>query len=144
MQTKGKKSLKNIYWAEVMTGLIADNDGKAATARKLGITPGTKEFKAMEVKLGNYEAGRARPKADFIELWKEMIGDDLPALVKERKVSHGTKKEQNVTSVPEPAIKKKDPNDEVRILIKNLDRMGELNEYLLRELKNYQDRFGRI
>lgn len=39
---------------------------------------------------------------------------------------------------------KKDPGEEVRILIKNLDRMGEMNEFLLRELKSYQDKFGRI
>lgn len=34
--------------------------------------------------------------------------------------------------------KEKDPDEYTRILIKNLDRMGELNEYLLKELKRLQ------
>jgi transcriptional regulator with XRE-family HTH domain len=34
--------------------------------------------------------------------------------------------------------KKEDPDERIRILIKNLDRMGELNEYLLKELKRLQ------
>jgi hypothetical protein len=37
---------------------------------------------------------------------------------------------------------KKDPGEEQRILIKNIDRMGALNEFLLTELKRYKDRFG--
>lgn len=49
-----------------------------------------------------------------------------------------------ITSVPdEPPLNKKDPaSEENRILIRNLDRMGEVNEFLLRELKIYKERFG--
>lgn len=49
-----------------------------------------------------------------------------------------------ITSVPdEPPLTKKDPaSEENRILIRNLDRMGEVNEFLLRELKTYKERFG--
>jgi hypothetical protein len=38
----------------------------------------------------------------------------------------------------------KDPVEENRILIKNINRMGELNEFLLKELKRYKERFGDI
>lgn len=144
MQTKGKKVLENISpMAQVMAELIEKHGGKAAVARKMGIPEG-KKFKAMQVKLGHYEAGRSKPKGDFLDMWKEAFGDDLTAMEKEIKGSSWNKKEQIITPVPESGIMKKDPGEEVRILIKNLDRMGELNEYLLRELKNYQDKFGRI
>lgn len=42
------------------------------------------------------------------------------------------------TYVDLPTRKEKDPEEHIRILIKNLDRMGELNEYLLKELKRLQ------
>ena len=42
------------------------------------------------------------------------------------------------TYVDLPTRKEKDPDEHIRILIKNLDRMGELNEYLLKELKRLQ------
>lgn len=42
------------------------------------------------------------------------------------------------TYVELPTRKEKDPDEHIRILIKNLDRMGELNEYLLKELKRLQ------
>jgi transcriptional regulator with XRE-family HTH domain len=42
------------------------------------------------------------------------------------------------TYVEIPTRKEKDPDEHIRILIKNLDRMGELNEYLLKELKRLQ------
>jgi hypothetical protein len=46
--------------------------------------------------------------------------------------------EENNTSVPEPAIneKEKDPYELIRILTRNIDRMGELNEYLLKKVKD--------
>jgi hypothetical protein len=46
--------------------------------------------------------------------------------------------EGNGTYVKLPTGKKKEPDEEIRLLIKNLDRMGELNEYLLKELKRLQ------
>lgn len=46
--------------------------------------------------------------------------------------------EEKSTYVEIPT-KKEDPDERVRILIKNLDRMGELNEYLLQELKRYKE-----
>lgn len=45
---------------------------------------------------------------------------------------------ENSTYVDLPTKKEKDPDEHIRILIKNLDRMGELNEYLLKELKRLQ------
>jgi hypothetical protein len=43
-----------------------------------------------------------------------------------------------LTPVPEPAIneKEKDPYELIRILTRNIDRMGELNEYLLKKVKD--------
>jgi hypothetical protein len=41
-------------------------------------------------------------------------------------------------------LNKKDPEEENRILIRNLDRMGEVNEFVLKELKRYKERFGDI
>jgi hypothetical protein len=50
--------------------------------------------------------------------------------------------DKNHTAVPDdPPLNKKDP-EEYWILIRNLDRMGELNEFMLRELKRYKERFG--
>lgn len=46
--------------------------------------------------------------------------------------------DDNSTYVDLPTKKEKDPDEHIRILIKNLDRMGELNEYLLKELKRLQ------
>lgn len=66
--------------------------------------------------------------------WDEPVGDTEADIF----LPKGT----NEPSVE--TLNKKDPGDEVRILIKNLDRMGEMNEFLLRELKSYQDKFGRI
>lgn len=40
-----------------------------------------------------------------------------------------------ITQVPEPALKKKDPEEEIQILIRNIDRIGETNEYLLKRIK---------
>jgi hypothetical protein len=42
-----------------------------------------------------------------------------------------------LTSVPEPAItqKEKDPYELIQILTRNIDRMGELNEYLLKRVR---------
>lgn len=48
--------------------------------------------------------------------------------------------EENGTYVE--VLTKKDPNEEVRILTRNIDRMGAMNEYLLEEIKKYKDRFG--
>ena len=47
---------------------------------------------------------------------------------------------ENSTYVETPI--KKDPSEEVRILARNIDRMGAMNEYLLEEIKKYRDRFG--
>jgi hypothetical protein len=45
-----------------------------------------------------------------------------------------------LTSVPEPAIneKEKDPYELIRILTRNIDRMGEMNEYLLKKVKDLE------
>lgn len=53
---------------------------------------------------------------------------------------------KNGTSVPEqPAINKNLPFSEEReILIRNLERFGKTNEYLLDELKRYKDKFGHL
>lgn len=40
-----------------------------------------------------------------------------------------------LTPVPQPAIKEKEPDERVRLLILNLDRMGETNAYLLKRIK---------
>jgi len=50
---------------------------------------------------------------------------------------------QNSTYV-EVLTKEKDPAEENRILTRNIDRMGEVNEFLLRELKRYKEKFGDI
>lgn len=39
---------------------------------------------------------------------------------------------------------KKDPGEVTQILTRNIDRLGELNEFLLHELKRYKERFGDI
>lgn len=42
----------------------------------------------------------------------------------------------NITHVKEPAVKDKEPvSEEVRLLILNLNRFGETNEYLLKRIK---------
>jgi hypothetical protein len=138
MQTKGKKYLEKVsVMSQLIAELIEKHGGKAAIARKMGITD-PNEFKAMQVKLGNYENARARPKADFIDLWETTFGERLLEMEKERKGSSWNKKETKSTYVELPTRKEKDPDEHIRILIKNLDRMGELNEYLLKELKRLQ------
>lgn len=135
MQTKGKKSLEKVsVMSELIAELIEKYGGKAAIARKMGIVD-PKEFKAMQVKLGNYEAARARPKADFIELWETTFGDRLLDLEKERKGSTRNKKEQKPTYVELPSGKKKDLDEgDVQALIRTIDRMGRVNDYLMNEL----------
>lgn len=136
MQTKGKKNLENIsLMARLMADLIEKHGGKAAVARKLGFSEG-KEFKAMQVKLGHYEAGRSKPKSDFVDLWREAFGEDLTAMAKETKGSSWNKKEQNSTYVELPT--KKDPDEQIRILTLNLNRMGEMNEYLLKRVRDLE------
>jgi hypothetical protein len=98
MQTKGNKSLKNISMSEVMGALVANNGGLSAVCRKLGYQ-GKEEIKRVSVKISHYVDGTSRPKADFIQLWKDKIGDDILALEKERNVSRGTNKPINITSV---------------------------------------------
>jgi hypothetical protein len=48
-----------------------------------------------------------------------------------------------LTSVPdEPPLNKKDPEEENRILIRNLDRIGATNEYLLQRVRELEQRLG--
>lgn len=47
-----------------------------------------------------------------------------------------------LTLVPEAAIKEKEPDERVRLLIQNLDRMGELNIYLLQRVKDLEQGKG--
>jgi hypothetical protein len=142
MQTKGKKSLKKVIMtplAYILKEKIEARGGKAAVCRALGFE-GQDVIKRESVKLGQYETGRQRPKPEFLNLWKEVFQEDLLQMEKERNVSRGTESKQKHTSVPEPAIKRKEPeSDEVRLLIKNLDRVGATNEYLLNRVKELED-----
>lgn len=122
MQTKGKKSLKNVsptILSEIIKDLIEQYGGKAAVCRHLGYPK--EKRKSEQVKLGQYETARQRPKAEFFELWKEVFGDDLLALERERNVSRGTKKQTNSTPVVGAALlKEKEPDEHVKLLRTNL------------------------
>lgn len=117
--------------AQIIKELREKKGPQTAVAAKLKVV--------TSQQLGSYERGDYKPKADFFEAWKREYGEDILAIQKgnvQRNVSHET---ENGTDVPDQAaINKKDPEEHIRILIKNLDRMGELNEYLLKEIKRLQ------
>lgn len=119
MQTKGKKNLEKpemTPMAYLLKELIKLHGGKAAVCRKLGIID-KQPAKTMQVKLGQYETGRSHPKPEFIELWKQKLGDDLMTLVKERNVSNEIK--ENKTTTMETHKNDKVPEEVYRNIIES-------------------------
>lgn len=74
-----------------------------------------------------------KPGSDFILLWKEVYGDDLTTLAQQEEtlVSRETGK---LTSVRESETKYGE--DRVDILLRNIDRLGAFNEFLLKQLRD--------
>lgn len=79
-------------------------------------------------RIGQYRKGIKSPKPDFFILWEEVFGDRIMDLI-----------ENKETNVSRGAIKKGLPfNEEREILIRNIDRIGETNEYLLNRIKELE------
>lgn len=80
-------------------------------------------------RIGQYRRGEKSPKPDFFILWEEVFGDRIMDLA-----------EKKETNVSRETTKKGLPFSEEReILIRNIDRMGETNEYLLKRIKELED-----
>lgn len=76
--------------SEILTGLRKKHGNKAQVAKKLRISSQL---------LGQYEAGRQKPKLDFYKKWKEVFNEDILKLIDETNVSHET---ENGTSATKP------------------------------------------
>lgn len=86
------------------------------------------ERKISPQRIGQYRRGERTPKPDFILLWEEVFGDRIMDLM-----------DGSETKVSKETIKKGLPFEEEReILIRNIDRMGETNEYLLRRIRELE------